>query len=146
MQELCSWKMLYWSKSLPRNLIYGKLQCSNWLQWWTLRFYCYALHSYIDLFLLGDYTTGWMTGVQFPAVAGIVPPCQCVQTTVVKWLAWTDHSFPPAADIKNKWCYTSTYPYVFMAQCLAKHRTILPLPLQCGNNTPSGCWYLRSDN
>jgi hypothetical protein len=27
-----------------------------------------------------------------------------------------------AGKVKNKWSYTSTFPYVFMAWCLLKHR------------------------
>jgi hypothetical protein len=30
------------------------------------------------------------------------------------------HSFPPHAEIKRPWSYTSTSPYVFMAWCLIK--------------------------
>jgi hypothetical protein len=33
----------------------------------------------------------------------------------------TDYS-PTSAEVKNTWIYTSTPPYVFVVQCLVKHR------------------------
>jgi len=33
-----------------------------------------------------------------------------------------DHSPPSSAEIKNAWSCTSTPPYIFMAQCLIKHK------------------------
>jgi hypothetical protein len=33
-----------------------------------------------------------------------------------------DHSPPSSVKVKNVWSYTSTPQYVFMVQCLLKHR------------------------
>jgi hypothetical protein len=33
-----------------------------------------------------------------------------------------DHSPPTSAEVKKTWMYTSTHPYVFMAQYLVKRR------------------------
>jgi hypothetical protein len=34
----------------------------------------------------------------------------------------SDHSAPSSAEVKNAWSYTSTHSYVFMEECLIKHR------------------------
>jgi hypothetical protein len=36
-----------------------------------------------------------------------------------------DHSPPSSAEVKNALRYTSTPPYVFLAECLAKHGKFL---------------------
>jgi hypothetical protein len=36
--------------------------------------------------------------------------------------AWSDHSPPSSAEVKNAWSYTSNPQYVFNAWCLVKHR------------------------
>jgi hypothetical protein len=33
-----------------------------------------------------------------------------------------DHSPPSTAEVKSEWSYASTPSYVFIAQCLVKHR------------------------
>jgi len=33
-----------------------------------------------------------------------------------------DHSPPSSAEVKNSWSYTYTFPYVFVAWCLAERR------------------------
>jgi hypothetical protein len=79
-------------------------------------------------------------------VFGYNPPCSAVGTATgygledrevgvrvpVKWVpgalspgikrqgSEADHSPPTSADVKITWIYTSTPPYVFMAQCLIR--------------------------
>jgi hypothetical protein len=33
-----------------------------------------------------------------------------------------DNSSPTSAEVKKTWVYTSSPPYIFMEQCLVKHR------------------------
>jgi hypothetical protein len=47
--------------------------------------------------------------------------------------AWTDHSPPSSAEVKNVWSYTSIHPYVFMVWCLVKDRDKFTLPLPSRN-------------
>jgi hypothetical protein len=39
-----------------------------------------------------------------------------------------NHSPQSSAEVKKAWSYTSTPQYVFIAWCLFKHGTTLPLP------------------
>jgi len=42
-------------------------------------------------------------------------------TLGVKWHGRDDHSLPSSAEAKKAQTYTSTLPYIFMAQYLVKH-------------------------
>jgi hypothetical protein len=60
-----------------------------------------------------------------PALRPTQPPIQWVLDAlslgVKRPRRETGHSFPPSAEVKNAWSYTSIHPYVFMAQCLVKY-------------------------
>jgi hypothetical protein len=46
------------------------------------------------------------------------PPCLSNGTGGSFSGSKADHSSPTSAEVKNKWIYTTTPPYAFMAQCL----------------------------
>jgi hypothetical protein len=53
------------------------------------------------------------------------PPMQCVRELFPPWLkrpvSEAKQSPPTSAEVKNTWNYTSTPPYVIMAECLVGH-------------------------
>jgi hypothetical protein len=61
-----------------------------------------------------------------PALGTTQPPIQWVPGAlspgVKRPAAEADHSPQTSAKVKKTWIYTSTPPYVFIAQCLVKHR------------------------
>jgi len=82
-----------------------------------------------------DSATGWMTGVRFPAGAGIFfffatasRPAVGLTQLSTQWVPARDagHSPPSSAEV-NALNYTSTPPYVLMAWCLTKHRYVFTL-------------------
>jgi hypothetical protein len=47
-----------------------------------------------------------------------------------------NHSVPPSAEVKKTWIYTFTPLYVFMAECLVKHRDNFTFTLLSENRAP----------
>jgi hypothetical protein len=55
----------------------------------------------------------------------IQPPIQWVPGALSPGVKWqvreADRSLPASAEVKKTWVYTSTPPYVFIAQCLISY-------------------------
>jgi hypothetical protein len=98
------------------------------------------VHRNFILSQYDDLGTVWTTGIRFPAWAGKFSLRHRAQTGCEAHLApypmgtgtfspgvkrpgrEADHLPPLSAEVKNKWSYNSTSPYVFTVGCLVKHR------------------------
>jgi hypothetical protein len=58
-----------------------------------------------------------------PAPEPIQSPNQCIREKRPE--REDNYSLLTITEVKNAWSYTYTLPYVFMTQCLIKHRTCL---------------------
>jgi hypothetical protein len=114
---------------LSRTVIAQSIQ--SWATSWTIGVLGFDSRRGLGIFLF--------TTVSRTALGPTQPPTQWVpgalSLEIKRPVREADHSPQSSAEVNNAWSYTSIPPYVFMAWCLVKYRT-LPLSLLYSLSVP----------
>jgi hypothetical protein len=105
---------VYCEDMMPAELVWIRVGCRHFRFGISSFYEITSKYTVISVPVLSNFHFSMSSG---PALGSTQPP--------IKWVSGTklqgpeaDHSPPTSAEIKKMWIYTSTPPYVFMAECL----------------------------